>query len=196
MRTFALAAALCGAAFLAGCVTHPGTANAAGTNPAATHPVEIRTVTIAGGETVRLPVERGDARPVETAEVKVQVAGFVADHEKQEIVYVFGFREKKGRTPRAVMVEDVTGSEAAVLVDDPAPRLSRDGYWTGKAAPQRKGNPWLAWLADAGDTFKIYRLTITTADGRKLVLFQATVFGTALKATFRQMLGYAGEPAT
>jgi len=181
---------------LAGCATTPGAAPPRTPGAAAAAPVEVRRLKVAGGKTVEIRIEHGDAKPVETSEVKVQVAGFVADRERQELVYVFGFREKKGAVPRAVTVDDVTGAEAAPLVADAAPRLSRDGYWTGKAAPQRRGSAGLAWLGDAGDTFRVYRLTITTADGRTLVLFQAAIFGTELKAAFRQILGYEGRTAT
>jgi hypothetical protein len=191
MRRFGLLVSLGGAAILAGCVTRP-----AAPPPSAARPAEMRTVTVAGGESVRVPIEHGAARHAENSDVKIESAGFVADRAKQEIVFVFGFREKKMEWPRSVTVEDVTGDNAELLLTDTTPRLARDGTWKGTAAPLRKGDPGLAWLEKSGDTFKVFRLTIITADGRKLVMFQAAIWGAALKTTFRQMLGYESQAST
>ncbi len=195
MRRIGLVAALSAAAILAGCTTQPPATQSAATQPAATpasprRPDEVRTVTVAGGESIKVRIEHGDAKRVENSEIKIEVAGFVADRTRREIVFVFGFKEKKMEWPRSVTVEDVTGDDAEMVVSDASPRLTRDGIWRGTAPPLRRGDPGLGWLAEAGDTFKVFRLTILTADGRRLVMFQAAIWGPELKATFRHMLGY------
>jgi len=201
MRWIGLIASLSAAAFLAGCTTQPPATHPAEAQPSATQgstarPDEVRTVTVAGGESIQVRIEHGDAKRAENSDIKIEVAGFVADRPRREIAFVFGFKEKKMEWPRSVMVEDVTGDDAEVVVSDAAPRLTRDGIWRGTASPLRKGDPGLEWLAQPGDTFKVFRLTIVTADGRRLVMFQAAIWGPELKATFRQMLGYPASTAS
>jgi hypothetical protein len=152
----------------------------------------MRTFTIAGGQTIELPVARGGALPTENADVKIEVTGFMLDGQAKEITYAFGFTEKKRETPRSIKVEDVTGSSAELLVEDKSPRLDAKGYWKGSATPRKKGDPGLSWLNEAGDTTKVFRFTIATADGRELVMHQASVWGGASKPMIRQMLDEKG----
>ncbi len=195
MRRIAPVAALSVAAIFAGCTMQPSATHPSATE-AAPAPAEVRTVTVAGGESIQVRIEHGAAQRVENSEIKIEVAGFVADRTRREIVFVFGFKEKKMEWPRSVTVEDVTGDDAEMVVSDTAPRLTRDGIWRGTAPPLRKGDAGLGWLSEPGDTFKVFRLTINTADGRRLVMFQAALWGAELKATFRQMLGYDESAAS
>lgn len=130
----------------------------------------------------------GRAIPTENADVKIEVTGFMVDGKEKQVVYTFGFTEKNHATPRSVKVEDVTGPTAEVLVDAAAPQLDPQGYWKGDAKPLNKGDPGLAWLDASGDTIKVFRFTIVTADGRELVMYQASVWSGGSKPVVRQVL--------
>lgn len=153
------------AAILCGCATDPS----------------MRTFTIAGGQTIGLPIAQRGAVATENADVRIEVTGFMVDGQAKEIVYTFGFREKRRELPRSVKVEDVTGSTAELLVEDNSPRLDAKGYWKGSAKPRKKGDSDLSWLYEAGDTTKIFRFTIVTSDGRELVMHQGSVWRGASK---------------
>jgi hypothetical protein len=152
----------------------------------------MQTFTIAGGETIELPIARGGALPTENSDVKIEVTGFALDGQAKAITYAFGFTEKKRETPRLVKVEDVTGSTAELLVEDNSPRLNADGFWKGSAIPRKKGDAGLSWLKEAGDTTKVFRFTIVTADGRQLVMHQASVWSGTSKPLLRQVLDAKG----
>jgi hypothetical protein len=148
----------------------------------------MRTFTIAGGQTIELPIARGGAIPTENPDVKIEVTGFMLDGKAKEVTYAFGFTEKKRETPRSVKVEDVTGSSAELLVEDKLPQLEATGFWKGSAKPRGKGDSGLSWLNEAGDTTKVFRFTIVTADGRELVMYQASVWSGASKPLIRQAI--------
>jgi hypothetical protein len=152
----------------------------------------LRTFTVAGGQTIELPIAPGGALPTENADVKIEVTGFVLKSQEREIVYTFGFTEKKRETPRSVRVEDVTGPTAELLVEDKSPQLDAHGYWKGSATPRKRGDAGLSWLNEAGDTTKVFRFTIVTADERELVMHQASVWSGDSKTLLRQLLNEKG----
>jgi hypothetical protein len=105
---------------------------------------DTRTFQIAGGESVNLPFSHGGALSVENDDVKIEVTGFMLNGEKKELIYTFGFTEKKAEALRSVEVADVTGSTVEILVVDSAPILSPKDYWKGDAKPHTKGDPSLS----------------------------------------------------
>lgn len=151
---------------------------------------DTRTFQIAGGQSVNLPFSHGGALSVENDDVKIEVTGFILDGEKKELVYTFGFTEKKAEALRSVEVADVTGPSVEVLVVDSAPTLSPKDYWKGDAKPHAKGDPSLSWLSSPGNTLKVFRFTITTASGRQLVMHQASVWSGSSKPMIQQLMGF------
>lgn len=161
-------------ALLAGCVTTSSS---------------MKSFRIAGGQTVQLPVTPSGALPTENADVKIEVTGYMLNGAAHTITYAFGFTEKKGERPREVKVEDVTGDQAQTLVIDRDPQLSPANYWKGNAAPMTRGDPALGWVNQPGNTTKVFRFTITTADGRQLVMYQASIWPGLAKGMVRMVLG-------
>jgi hypothetical protein len=160
----------------------------------ATRSVQLRTFKIAGGVAVDLPMTKAGAMPVESYDVKIRLTGFVLDEDKREITYTFAFIEKKAAVPRSVRVDDVTGETAEILVIDTAPEITPSGYWQGNTMPRRKGDSSLDWLSDNGDTYKVFRFSITTADGRPLVIYQAAMWPADAKPLIRTILNVDGLP--
>ena len=135
-----------------------------------------------------LPVARGGAIPSETSDVRIEVTGFMIDGEKAELVYTFGFTEKNRKTPLRVVVEDVTESDAVLLVTDQFPGLGSDGYWKGTSSGLKAGDISLLWLYRPGDTEKVFRFTITLSDGRTEEIYQASIWPSEAKPLVKQAL--------
>jgi hypothetical protein len=151
----------------------------------------LRTFKIAGNKAVDLPVTKdGAILPTENSDIRIEVTGYLIDAENRELVYTFGFREKKKAAPRSVVVEDVSGDTSEVLVADLAPELDSNGSWKGNSIPRRRFDPSLGWATDLGDTIKVFRFTIILADGRPFILHQASIWSGAAKQFVREILGY------
>jgi hypothetical protein len=130
----------------------------------------------------------GNAKAVENHTVRIEVTGFLLDETNRELVYTFAFTEKKNARPRSVLVEDVTGERPEVLVVDSDPQITLEGYWKGNSTPRRKGDLSLGWVTDTGDTYKVFRFSITTADGVPLIIHQASVWSGHSKPLIREVL--------
>ena len=115
--------------------------------------------------------------------LRIDVAGFMIGEGK--LTFTFGFTSKLPL--KRVVVEDVTGREAVVMVDDPAPVLTKN-YWKGNASPlplKKGGSPWI-W--EQGDTTKVFRFTVSVV-GREepVVLFQPAVYSGRSKKQLQQL---------
>jgi hypothetical protein len=164
-------------ALLAGCASKPGT--------------QMRSFNIADNKRVDLPVDAAGAPvPVENDDFRIEVTGYVLDAENRELAYTFAFRAKKKAAPRSVTVEDVSGTAPEVLVVDSAPELSADGVWKGNSIPRRRFDPSIGWVTDLGDTIRVFRFHITTADGRPFIIHQASIWPGESKGFVREIMGY------
>jgi len=159
---------------LSGCATHSS----------------IRNYTISGGKVIQLPIAPGGALPSENADVKIEVTGFMLDGENSELIYSFGFTEKKRQTPKKIIVEDVTGPYPVPMVVDESPNLDSKGYWMGSSSPMKAGNRSLDWVFVDGNTEKVFQFTITTADSRVLIIYQASIWPGQAKPIIRKTLGF------
>jgi hypothetical protein len=143
---------------------------------------------IAGGEKVRVPLVRGGAEMTNEAGVQINTATFTLSPEKK-IVYTFAFTDSRRRPLRSVRVEDVSDDIAVPLVEDAPPEASATGQWRGETTPIPSGDPRLGWLATISNTVRVYRFTLTFADGQTLVLHQGALYPAPLKSAVRQAFG-------
>lgn len=143
---------------------------------------------IAGGEKVRVPLVRGGAELTNEGGVQINTATFTLTPEKK-IAYEFAFTDSRRRALRSVRVEDVSDAAAFTLVEDAQPELSPAGQWRGSAAPIGWGDPRLNWFATISNTVRVFRFTLTFADGQTLVLHQGAVYAAPVKAAIRQAMG-------
>lgn len=148
----------------------------------------LRSFAISGGRVVQLPVTARGALPSETKDVKIEVTGFMLDGQKAELTYGFGFTAKTKLALSKVVVEDVTAYQPVLMVSDDSPTLDSKGYWKGESSPRKAGDASLAWVFVGGDTTKIFQFTITTDDGRVLVIHQASIWPGQSKAYIRKAL--------
>src|SRR5262245_19666092 len=86
--------------------------------------------TVLGDVKIKAEVERGMPLPAEKDGIRIEAAAFMVDGDK--LIFNFGFATKA--TPTKVVVEDVSGSSAVLLVEDITPQVKED-YWQGDASP-------------------------------------------------------------
>ena len=145
-------------------------------------------VTIAGGEQVRVPLGRGGPVMTNEAGVQINAATFVFNKDKK-VLYVFAFTDSRNRAFRSVRVEDVSDTAPLVVADDAQPKLSATGEWHGESTPFDSGDPRLDWFATITNSVRVFRFTLTFADGQRLELLQGAMFPAQVKAVVRQAYG-------
>jgi hypothetical protein len=137
------------------------------------------------------PIVFGDNGPENASEggVTVERAGLEPNAAAKAMNYVFDFTVSDNRAPRSVIVEDVTAdSEKEVLAEDTRPFLA-SGRWHFVTPSRTAAEPDLAWLMTIEAGMRIYRFTVVTADGRTLVLYQASQYSGEFKSRVRRALG-------
>lgn len=139
--------------------------------------------TILGGQKITAEVERGMPLPAEKDGIKIEVAAFGIGDGK--LVFTFGLDTKK--TPKQIVVEDVSGGSPVVLVADPAPGVEKD-YWRGDAAPLPLSKSGVPWVFERGDTTKVFRFTVLLPDrAEPVVLYQPAIYAASTKKQLRKM---------
>jgi hypothetical protein len=144
--------------------------------------------TISGGEKLRVPMGQGGIPPTVEGGVKIDVCTFIPK-ENKTLTYLFQFTDTKKRARRSVKVEDVSDDAPIVLVQAADPKLSATGQWHGESEPIAQGNPRIAWLVTLPNSLRVYRFTLTFADGQTLVLLQGSMFPAPMKSAARHVFG-------
>lgn len=145
--------------------------------------------TVAGGERLRFTFVAGQPSPVKAEGFEILDAGIRPEAAEKKVICRFQFRdENANRTLQSVRVEDVTEEEALVLIDDLAPKLDKQ-RWVAVTKPFDATSPEIKWVFYIADSVRVYRFTITTADGRKVVMHQAAMVPAWVKGAIRAMFG-------
>jgi hypothetical protein len=125
--------------------------------------------------------------PRENDFFKIETAGLLANRSKSgnTLAYTFMFLLKKPIKILRVRVEDVSGNQPVLLVDDTTPKIS-GGRWraTTSARPLTPDN--YPWMFDTSDTRRSYRVTVSTLDNGDIVLVQPTKFYAPVKKVMIQ----------
>src|SRR5690606_6814237 len=116
---------------------------------------KTRRLTILGDQTIVADFEGRMPKPVETNDVSIDVAGLVI--EETQLKYTFGLDSYDSLT--RVLVEDVSGTSAVVLIDDSAPKQEWT-RWKGFSAPLPLSSEGVPWIWEKGDTTKVFRFTM------------------------------------
>jgi hypothetical protein len=139
--------------------------------------------TILGDQKITAKVQGGMPLPAEKDGITVEGAGFALGEGK--LIWGFDFTSKK--VPTKVLIEDVSGKSAIILVDDSAPTL-KGHDWSGNATPVSLSKNNCPWLFEAGDTTKVFRFTIALkGKSEPVVIYQPAVYPEATKQQLRQM---------
>ena len=145
-------------------------------------------VPIAGGERIHVPMGRGGPKPTNEGGVQINAANFTLNADKK-LVFIFDFTDSRSRALRQVRVEDVADDAAQLFIDSNQPALSATGQWHGVSEPVDLADPRLGWMATISNTTRVYRFTLTFADGQTLMLYQGTLFPAPIKSAIRHAFG-------
>ncbi|HVS53859.1 MAG TPA: hypothetical protein VHD62_16000 [Opitutaceae bacterium] len=143
--------------------------------------------TIAGGERVRIPVGKKGVEPAEEDGLRVESAIFTLNAEKK-LTYIFELSDARNRAWRQVRVEDVSDTAPFVLVEDAQPEL-KNGHWRTTSRPFGQSDSNLAWVATITNSVRVFRFTVTFADGKTLTLLQGEMYPDFIKAAARHEWG-------
>jgi hypothetical protein len=129
------------------------------------------------GDTEKIRVDIGSSGPAKVSGdgFEVTFAGFIPHPAPQRPDFAFGFTVKNAQAPRRVIIEDITEEKSTLLLTDDAPTLSGN-QWRRDVTGMLATDPRLEWLTKLNNEMRIYRFTITAADGHKVVLNQATSY--------------------
>ncbi len=140
---------------------------------------------IAGGQTVKCAVTDAGPLPAESGPYKMVGAGFALgpDSSGKHMALIFAFDltvDKKGK-PTHVLIEDVSGSSAVAMVDDPSPKIEKKS-WSGSAKPTTISETSTPWIFEDKPTIMIFKVTISAKDTKDVVLYQPAYYPAQMKA--------------
>ena len=147
--------------------------------------------TISTGERIEVPLANGAPVNAKKGTIEVVQAGMfprMVDKTKQEVRYGFAYRDSSGVNPKSVRVEDVTDSKSVLLLEDLNPVLDHQS-WMGVSQPLTAGDPAGEWLSYLDSNTRIFQVTVTQADGSKVILHQGWSVPAWLKPAIRQAMG-------
>lgn len=145
-------------------------------------------VPIAGGGTARVPLSKNGVPMTSEDGIEITAAGITINPDKKP-VYTLGFKDTRHRVLRQVRVEDVSDDAAIALVDDKEPKSSAAGEWSANTDPMGATDRRLKWLETVSNSTRVFRFTLTFADGRTQTLLQGMQIGAPTKAALRGILG-------
>ena len=104
----------------------------------------------------------------------------------------FSIRPKQATELSAIRIEDVTDPAPLLLVNDVAPQQD-GGKWTENAGLMELSSTSVRWLYEPKETVRVFRFTISEADGRSYVLYQGVQYSPAAKDAIRAMVGTSSQ---
>ncbi|HEX2852768.1 MAG TPA: hypothetical protein VHO24_05980 [Opitutaceae bacterium] len=147
------------------------------------------TTAVSGGERLKFTFVKGRPAPAKAEGIQIIDAGLQPDPEAKKVLFRFHIRdENAARSLRTIRVEDVTDETPVVLVEETAPTLVQQN-WRGTSRPFGPDDPEVKWIAYIAETVRVFRFTITTSDGRTIVVHQATMVPAWMKGVIRSLFG-------
>ena len=128
--------------------------------------------------------------PGETDGYRVDRATIAPSREKRELRYEFGLLATRPNPPpiARIQVDDISDENVAPLIDDPQPKFVH-GQWAAVTDMIPAEDPRLQWVFQITRSLRVYRFTLTMADGRHVVFNQVTGFPPFLKTAVRKIWG-------
>jgi hypothetical protein len=162
----AVAAAMC---LLAACSTAP----------------EYKYVTkISGGQRIEFPITGGGPAPAKQDGIAVASAQFLGPPRGGVTFIGFVIKNESGQELKKVFVEDVSDEAPVKILEDASPKMV-NGVWRGISEPIRSAAPPFEWLAYLDASNRVYRFTVTLADGKTIALNQLSIFPAWMKEGMR-----------
>lgn len=142
-----------------------------------------KTLTVLGDQKVKTKWDGNMPKAMSTRGIETNVTGIIISGGK--LIPTFGFDCSTKKKLLKVRVEDVTGKEALLMVEDQAPVLE-DAHWKGNSAPRDITPEGVPWLYARGDTLTVFRFTVfLDGDVQPVVIYQPSVFTESSKDQLR-----------
>jgi len=133
-----------------------------------------KTVTVLGDQKVKTQWDGDMPKAMRAKGIETNVTGIIISYGK--LVPTFGFDIAANKKLVQVRVEDVTGKEPIVMVEDFAPAIER-AHWKGNGTPREITAEGVPWLFTRGDTLTVFRFTVKLeGDDAPIVIYQPSVF--------------------
>jgi hypothetical protein len=193
LKKFIPAVALCLSSFFVSTNVFAGDENVCKFPPPKTFMdsvVYMKTFTVAGNEKVDLPMIPRGPGPIPNAneDICFEVAAPMVRPADGKYSFRFALTLKNDRKPTRVTVEDVTGKEAIVLVDDTEPDIQFSSnlnvhFWNSSASDCHliKGSACTQWITDK-DPWFVFRATFYYPNNQTSTLYQAANFKNMIPA--------------
>jgi len=146
--------------------------------------------TISTGERIQIPLVNGSPVPAKKGNISIMHAGLVPNPNPQDkqLKYLFDLEDKSLVPAKSIVVEDVSDERAMPMVEDLAPKYDNK-RWYGFSRLLDADAPELAWVGHLDNSTRVFRFTVTAADGSKIILDQAWIAPSWAKVGMRQALG-------
>jgi hypothetical protein len=143
-------------------------------------------VPLANGDKMEMSVVAGGIALQSGGGIHIVQASLAPMADKKHVAYVFEVTVKDGLVLKHVTVEDMTEDPVRVLADDPGPRVTA-GHWKFTTPALDPKDPGTVWITQLDDTIRVFRFTLTLADGHQVVLKQPSMYPIVLKSIIRKM---------
>jgi hypothetical protein len=144
-----------------------------------------KTLTVLGDKKVKTQWDGAMPKAMSDQGIETNVTGIIVSDGK--LIPTFGFDVATKKKLVRVQVEDVTGKEAILMVEDMAPVVER-AHWKGNSSSRDITQSGVPWLYSSGDTLTVYRFTVyLEGQAQPVVIYQPSVFRDSSKARLRDV---------
>lgn len=147
---------------------------------------------ISGGERLEFPIKGGGPERASAGGLTVLSSQFIGPPRGGVTFMGFLIKNDTGQELKKVLVEDVSEEKPAKILEDDSPKMV-DGSWRGVSEPISSTNPPFEWLAYLDASNRVYRFSVTLADGKTIALNQLTIFPAWMKEGMRRAFKAAEE---
>lgn len=148
--------------------------------------------TVSGGEERVFMLGEGGPERATDGKVMIQVAMPGPKPDTKEIYYEFQAQKQKGCPDiKSIKVENVSDAEAELLLLDTEVKTNPAGIWRNASKYFDPKDERFVWVYHEGNTPRVFRFTITYADGKVSELYQLTIVPAFVKDFMRKVLGLA-----
>ena len=144
-----------------------------------------KTLTVLGDKKVKTQWDGKMPKAMSDQGIETNVTGIIISEGK--LVPTFGFDITAKKKLLKVQVEDVTGKQAVLMVEDSAPVIEH-AHWKGNSSSREITPEGVPWLFTSGDTLTVFRFTVhLEGDTQPVVIYQPSVFRESSKDQLRNL---------
>lgn len=145
-------------------------------------------VPISDGGEITVPLTGGGPKPGEADGYKVALSALEPGKENREAFYKFGLVCSHEPALRRIRVEDISDEKPALLIDDRDPKFT-NRRWVQQSEVIAANDPRFQWIFQITMSMRVYKFTLTRADGTEVSFNQVTVYPPYVKAMVRNKWG-------